>query len=282
MQEFSLASYCGFIKLDLKFFALHPFIAALHLVKPDPENLSVALFIPCLVDQFYPEIGVAMANILRRVGVLVEYDARQTCCGQPAFNAGFRHQALTVAEHFLSVFRDPALIVAPSGSCVAMVRKFYPALFKNHPRAAEAEQIGQRVFEFSEFLVHRLGVTQLGAKFPRKAGFHNSCHSYRELQVRAEPLALLREVKDLELIELHGEPVCCGFGGLFSIKFAAISSAMSMSRLTAYEKAGAEAIVSNDPGCILQMRQEAQRRKSRIQVLHLAEVLNSNLPLQPG
>ncbi len=236
---------------------------------------NVALFIPCLVDQVYPEMGLAMANVLRRAGVKVEYDARQTCCGQPAFNAGFRAQALPVAEHFLNVFQPQTCIVAPSGSCVAMVRNFYPHLFRNHAREEEARQLGQRIFEFSEFLVQRLGTVKLGAQFSRKVGYHHSCHSYRELRLHDEPLALLREVQGLELIDLAGEPVCCGFGGLFSVKFAPISSAMASSRLEAFAQAGAEAIVSNDPGCIMQMRQEAQARNLRMPILHLAEVLEA-------
>jgi L-lactate dehydrogenase complex protein LldE len=242
---------------------------------PESQSLSVSLFIPCLVDQIYPEIGLAMASVLRRLGVQVEYDARQTCCGQPAFNTGYRSEALRVATHFLDVFRDQDIIVAPSGSCVAMVRKFYPMLFKNHLRGPEAGRLGKRVFEFSEFIVQKMGVTKVGAVFPRKVGFHNSCHSYRELRLQAEPLALLREVEGLELIEPGGEPVCCGFGGLFSVKFAPISATMTRSRLEAFEKAGAEVIVSNDPGCLMQMRKEAHRRNSAVRILHLTEVLNS-------
>lgn len=235
---------------------------------------TVSLFIPCLVDQVYPEMGLALAKVLRRAGVRVEYDARQTCCGQPAFNAGYRAEALQVAEHFLEVFADKQIIVTPSGSCAAMVRKFYPQLFAEHKRRDEAVAIGPRVFEFSEFLVHQLNRTNLGAVYSRKVGFHNSCHSYRELGLSSEPLALLREVQGLELLELPGEPVCCGFGGLFSYKFAPIASAMTHSRLEAFEKLGVEAIISNDPGCIMQMRKEAQARKSKLEILHLAEVLN--------
>lgn len=235
---------------------------------------TVSLFIPCLVDQVYPEIGFAMAKVLRRAGVRVEYDERQTCCGQPAFNAGYRAEALQVAEHFLDVFADKQIIVTPSGSCAAMVRKFYPQLFGAHKRRDEAAALGQRVFEFSEFLVHQLKRTSLGAVYSRKVAFHNSCHSYRELGLSSEPLALLREVQGLELIELPGEPVCCGFGGLFSFKFAPIASAMTNSRMEAFEKLGVEAIVSSDPGCIMQMRKEAQARGSKLEVLHLAEVLH--------
>ncbi|MCI0696385.1 (Fe-S)-binding protein [candidate division KSB1 bacterium] len=239
-----------------------------------PFNAStVSLFIPCLVDQVYPEIGLTMANVLRRLGVKLKYDAAQTCCGQPAFNAGYCNEALTVAEHFLEVFREAECVVAPSGSCVAMVRNFYPHLFAGHAKQEEAEAIGKRVFEFSEFLVKHLGVQDVNATFARKAGFHNSCHSFRELRLQEEPLALLRHVRGLELIVPPGEPVCCGFGGLFSIKFEAISSTMTRSRLETFEQLGVDTVISNDPGCVMQMRQEAKARRSKLEVLHLAEVL---------
>jgi L-lactate dehydrogenase complex protein LldE len=234
---------------------------------------TVSLFIPCLVDQVYPEIGLAMAKVLRRLGVKLKYEPAQTCCGQPAYNSGYRHEAVLVAEHWLEVFRGAEIIVAPSGSCVAMARNFYPHLFAGHPKLEQAKSLGKRVFEFSEFLVNQLGVVDVKATFERKAGFHNSCHSFRELRIAEEPLKLLRNVRGLELVVPPGEPVCCGFGGLFSIKFEAIASAMTRSRLETFEQLGVEAVISNDPGCVMQMRQEAKTRKSRLEVLHLAEVL---------
>jgi len=237
---------------------------------------TVSLFIPCLVDQVYPEIGMAMVNVLRRLGVKLNYEPAQTCCGQPAFNSGYRDEALQVAEHCLEVFREAEAIVAPSGSCVAMIRNFYPHLFAGHAKLAEAQALGKRVFEFSEFLVKQLGVVDVNATLTRKAGFHNSCHSFRELRLHEEPLALLRHVRGLELIVPPGETVCCGFGGLFSIKFEAIASAMTRSRLETFEQLGVETIISNDPGCVMQMRQEAKTRGNRLEVLHLAEVLDRN------
>jgi len=234
---------------------------------------TVSLFIPCLVDQVYPEMGLAMANVLRRLGIKLKYESAQTCCGQPAFNSGYRDEALQVAEHCLEVFREAEIIVAPSGSCVAMIRNFYPHLFAGHPKLEEAQSLGKRVFEFSEFLVKQLGVVDVNAKFARKAGFHNSCHSFRELRLHEEPLALLRHVRGLELIVPPGETVCCGFGGLFSIKFEAIASAMTRSRLETFEQLGVDTVISNDPGCVMQMRQEARARASKLEVIHLAEVL---------
>lgn len=216
---------------------------------------------------------MAMANVLRGVGVKLEYEPAQTCCGQPAFNSGYRDEALQVAEHCLEVFREAEIIVAPSGSCVAMIRNFYSHLFTGHAKLEEAQALGKRVFEFSEFLVKQLGVVDVNATFAHKAGFHNSCHSFRELRLHEEPLALLRHVRGLELIVPPGETVCCGFGGLFSIKFEAIASAMTRSRLETFEQLGVDVVISNDPGCVMQMRQEAKARASRLEVLHLAEVL---------
>jgi L-lactate dehydrogenase complex protein LldE len=211
---------------------------------------------------------------LRRLGLQLRYDAAQTCCGQPAFNTGYRAEALKVATHFLEVFRDAEVIVAPSGSCVAMVRNFYPHLFAGHPQFEEAKSLGQRVFEFSEFLVKRLGVVEVNATFKCKAGFHNSCHSFRELRLQEEPLALLHHVRGLDLIVPPSETVCCGFGGLFSLKFDAISAAMTRSRLETFENLGVQAVITNDPGCVMQMRQEAKALRKRMEVLHVAEVLD--------
>jgi L-lactate dehydrogenase complex protein LldE len=205
--------------------------------------------------------------------VELKYDAAQTCCGQPAYNSGYRHEAAQVAEHWLEVFRDAEVVIAPSGSCVAMVRNFYPHLLAGHPKLEQAESLGKRIFEFSEFLVNQLGVVDVNATFARKAGFHNSCHSLRELRINEEPLKLLRHVRGLELVVPPGDPVCCGFGGVFSVKFEAIASAMTRSRLETFEQLGVETVIANDPGCVMQMRQEAKIRKSRLEVLHLAEVL---------
>jgi L-lactate dehydrogenase complex protein LldE len=239
-----------------------------------PTSHAVSLFIHCLVDQVYPEIGLAMANVLRRLGLRLQYEPAQTCCGQPAFNSGYRDQALQVAAHFLNVFRDAEVLVAPSGSCVAMVRNFYPHLFTGHPLQEQAKRLAQRTFEFSEFLVKQLGIVDVGAAYTYKAGFHNSCHSFRELRLQEEPLALLRHVRGLELLISAGEPVCCGFGGLFALKFEEISATMARSRLETFEKMGVQTVISNDPGCIMQMRQEAKDRSSSLEILHIAEVLD--------
>jgi L-lactate dehydrogenase complex protein LldE len=244
---------------------------------------AVALFIPCLVDQVYPEMGLAMARILEHLGCEVRYDPEQTCCGQPAFNAGHREEATEVAGRFLDVFGrvEPAeAIVCPSGSCTAMVRNYYPFLFRGGPREGEAGAAGRRVFEFSEFLARRGLAARVSGTFPGKVGFHNSCHACRELRLAAEPLALLRRVSGCEAVEPDGEPVCCGFGGLFSVKFEAIAGTMARTRLEQFTAKGIRTLVSNDPGCILHLRQEAASRGLDLEICHLAEFLARALRLR--
>ncbi len=239
-----------------------------------PESMRVSLFIPCLVDQVYPEIGLAMARVLERLGFELHYDQRQTCCGQPAFNAGHASEARIVAEHFVDVFREAEVIVGPSGSCTAMVRHFYSRLFAGHPMTTEAADLSRRVFEFSEFLKQYVPADRIRGAFSAKVGFHNSCHSYRELGITDEHVAFLQHIRGLEWIRLPGEPVCCGFGGLFSFKFAPIAETMAKTRLDMFIEAGCDTLLSNDPGCIMHMRQEVQARDLPLRIMHLAELLD--------
>jgi L-lactate dehydrogenase complex protein LldE len=235
--------------------------------------LNVALFIPCLVDQVYPGIGLAMAKFLKHFGYQISYDPRQTCCGQPAFNAGHRAEARRVARTFLQVFEHADLIVGPSGSCTAMVRNYYPVLFKDEHDCETARALGPRILEFSEFCLRENLDKQISGNFPAAVGFHNSCHSYRELGIREAPFRLLERFAGIELKTPPGEPVCCGFGGLFSAKYNAIAAAMANTRLLSFTDLGVDYIVSNDPGCIMHMRQEAIDRGIGTPILHLTEFL---------
>lgn len=234
---------------------------------------EIAIFMPCLIDQVYPEMGLAMVRVLERLGHTVRYHREQTCCGQPAFNAGHHAEARKVAEHFLHVFENDELIVCPSGSCTGMVRNYYPELLGNLDLPATSKTIGNRLFEFSEFLVQFNGGALAGS-YKGRIGFHNSCHSARELRIKEQPLALLRQIEGCEVVQAADEPVCCGFGGLFSFKFEAIAATMATSRLEAFAQQQVEAIVSNDPGCIMHLWQEAQQKSISVPIYHLAEFLD--------
>ena len=239
------------------------------------QNTTVSLFIPCLVDQVYPQMGLAMVRVLRRLGFEVLYHSAQTCCGQPAFNAGYNNESRTVARHFIEIFQNDDKIVCPSGSCTAMVRKFYPELFAGEPQHAVAEHLSTKVFEFSEFLSERLQGQKIAGQYSGRVSFHNSCHSHRELRIKKSPLEMMQQINGYELIMPDGEPVCCGFGGLFSFKFAPIAATMATSRLETFAELDIDTLVSNDPGCIMHMRQEAHVRGFEMNILHLAEFLDA-------
>jgi L-lactate dehydrogenase complex protein LldE len=235
--------------------------------------VRVSLFVPCFVDQMAPQVGLAAAKVLTRLGHEVEFRAEQTCCGQPSFNSGQWDVARTGALRTLAVFRGADVVVGPSGSCVAMIKKFYPELLKDTPHLAEAEDLAARTFEFSDFLVNQLGVTDVGAKFAKKVTYHDGCHALRELRLKEEPRRLLRAVRGLELIETEEGDTCCGFGGLFSAKFPMISTAMVQVKGGALARTGADYVVSSDPSCLLQLGGWLSREGKPIRPLHIAEVL---------
>lgn len=239
----------------------------------------VALFIPCLVDQVYPEMGMDMVRVLEHLGHEVSYDGRQTCCGQPAFNAGHREESLAVATTFMDVFDGSDTIVCPSGSCTAMVRNFFSVLFCDDERRERARALGGRVRELSEFLVSHGDVDRISGTFRGRIGFHNSCHAVRELGLHREPLSLLERISGCEIVTAGPEPVCCGFGGLFSVKFDAVAAAMAQSRIDVFVESGVDELVSNDPGCILHMRQECQARGIDLRIRHLVEFLAEAMAL---
>jgi L-lactate dehydrogenase complex protein LldE len=240
--------------------------------------MRVALFITCLADQFYPSAGEAAVKVLRRLGVEVSFDPAQTCCGQPAFNTGYRGEARQVAMRTLDLFAGSRAdyIVSPSGSCTSMMRVFYRELFEHDSaRRAQAEAMAARVFEFSEFLVKVLKAEDVGARFPHRVAYHDSCHLLRELGVSDEPRRLLRAVRDAELVDLADNRLCCGFGGTFSVKFPEVSVAMGEDKIKAAAAAGAEYLVANDAGCLMHLAGLIHRQGASIKTLHLAEVLAS-------
>lgn len=244
----------------------------LSLCKPTP----VSLFIPCLVDAMFPEVGEAMVRVFDRLGIPLLYPEGQTCCGQPAFNSGYRREAAAVARRFIDLIEGAEAIVCPSGSCVAMVRHHYPELFQDDPAMLErAVAIGRKTFEFTEYLVDVLGVTELGAVFPARATYHDSCHLARTLGVREQPRQLLRHVRDLHLVEMVSADTCCGFGGTFSVNYPDISLALVDEKIDNILRSGADIVVGCDVSCLMNIRGRMARRKETIQVLHIAQVLAS-------
>lgn len=240
--------------------------------------MRVALFITCVADQFYPAVGEAAVKVLRRLGVEVSFNPEQTCCGQPAFNTGYREEARRVAARTLDLFSktDADYIVTPSGSCTSMMRVFYGELFEHDATlSVQAHAMAARIFEFSEFLVKVMNVEDVGARFPHRVAYHDSCHLLRELGVSEEPRRLLRSVRDAELVELDDNRLCCGFGGTFAVKFPEVSVAMGEDKLKAAMAAGAEYLVANDSGCLMHLAGLIHRQGARIKTMHLAEVLAS-------
>ncbi|MCX7915656.1 MAG: (Fe-S)-binding protein [Verrucomicrobiae bacterium] len=227
--------------------------------------MRVGLFIPCFVDQLFPQVGIATVTVLRRLGLHVEFPESQICCGQPAFNTGYWSEARELARRCARVFDGYDVVVAPSGSCVAMVRNFYPALGVAPPP----------VFELAEFLVRRLGVTDVGARFPARVTYHDGCHALRELRLKEEPRALLRQVRGLELVEMDAAETCCGFGGTFAVKFPHISGAMDEVKCTAAARTGAEYVVSSDSSCLMQIATQLRQHHPTLRTISLAEVLAS-------
>lgn len=237
---------------------------------------KVSLFVPCFVDQLTPEVAVDTVKVLRHIGCEVEFREDQTCCGQPAFNTGYWDEAAPCAERFVRVFRGAETIVCPSGSCTTMVRKFYPELLKDSPMLSDAIETGKRTYELSEFLVKVAGVTDVGATFPHSVAYHASCHALRELQLRDEPLQLLRAVKELKLVDMTRNEECCGFGGTFATKFADISAAMGQSKVENVEASGAEYVTALDPSCLMHVQGMITRNKFKAQTIHLASILASS------
>lgn len=237
---------------------------------------QIQLFVTCIVDTLYPEVGEAVVRVLRRAGASVDFPAGQTCCGQPAFNAGLRTLAQPMAEHTIRVFeKAPGEVVIPSGSCAGFVRHGYLELFADDPEwLRRAQALAARTYEFSEYLVDVLGVSDVGAKLPGKMTYHASCHLLREIGVDRQPRALLEAIHEVELVELTGSTECCGFGGVFSVEQPEISAAMLRRKIDAIEASGAEWVVSCDGGCIAHINGGLRRNGKPGRAIHIAQVLD--------
>lgn len=235
--------------------------------------MKVTLFVPCFVDLCYPQVGMSMVSILEKLGHEVEFHEDLTCCGQPAFNSGFWDEARDVARKVLAKLHNADAVVIASGSCGAMLKVFYPELFAGQPEAEAAQVLAGKCYEFSDFLVTKLGVTDLGARFPARVTFHDGCHGLRELGKKLPARALLSKVQGLTLVEMKEAETCCGFGGTFAAKFPMISTAMGEVKCASAEETGAEYIVSNDSSCLMHVQGLLDRQGRPMKTIHLAEIL---------
>ena len=239
--------------------------------------MKVSLFVTCLVDQMWTSVGAGTVAVLRRVGCDVEFDNRQTCCGQPAFNTGYRDEARQVAQRFIRIFEESKAdaIVSPSGSCTAMVHH-YPELFAGDKEwEPRAKAMATRTHELSAFLVRVLKIADVGASWSGKLTWHDACHGLRDLNLKNEPRTLIRNVRGVELVELENAEACCGFGGTFSVKYPEISVAILDQKIEAIERSGVQAVVSGDASCLMQIGGRLSRNRSNVRVMHLAELLAS-------
>lgn len=233
-----------------------------------------SIFVTCIVDQLFPKVGMAMVEVLERIGWQVDFPEEQTCCGQPAFNTGYRDEARSVARHFLDVFRDAEYIVVPSGSCASMIAHHYAELFENEPERLEAaRKLEPKIWEFSKFLLEVARVEDVGAKLEKVVTFHDSCHGLRELGIKQGPRRLLSHVRGLSLREMDAAEECCGFGGTFSVKFPEVSGGMTRAKIDSIVRTGAELVVGVDASCLLQIHGAMSRAGLAVGTMHLAEVL---------
>ncbi len=234
----------------------------------------ISLFIPCLVDAIYPEVGEAVVRVFERLGLPVTYPLDQTCCGQPAFNAGHRRRAGAAARRFVAIFEDAEAIVCPSGSCVAMVRRHYPELLQEDDAwRRRALGVAGKTWEFSEYLVDVLGTDDVGAGYPGTVTYHDSCHLLRGLGVREQPRRLIRGVRGTRLVEMRDSDRCCGFGGAFSVAYPEISTALVDEKVADILATGADAVVGGDMGCLMNIAGRLSRLGSPVRVMHIAQLL---------
>lgn len=237
--------------------------------------MTIDLFIPCFIDQFYPETGMNMVKLLEKAGQQVNYNPEQTCCGQLAFNSGFTDEAKKLGNKFLKDFPNDRPVVSPSASCTGYVKNYYQELFHNTANHIEYKRLTRNMFEITDFLVNRVKFTDFGAVFPHKVTYHDSCAGLREYGLKAEGRLLLSKVKDIELVEMKEREVCCGFGGVFSVKHEAISTAMAQQKIENALETEAEYIVSTDLSCLMHLEGYINKNKLPIKVIHIVDILAS-------
>ncbi len=237
--------------------------------------MNVQLFIPCFVDQLYPETGMNMVKVLEKLGCTVSYNTKQTCCGQPGFNAGYWDEARAVGKKFLKDFEGDGYVVGPTGSCTGYVRNYYEKLFDNSAEHLSSNKLRKQMFEFTEFLTEVLKVTDVGATLNGKATYHDACGALRECGIKNGPRELLNNVKGLEIIEMKEAETCCGFGGTFAVKFEPISIGMAQTKVASALETGAEYMISTDVSCMMHIQGYIDKNNYPIKTMHIADVLAS-------
>lgn len=240
--------------------------------------MKIDAFIPCFIDQLYPETAAAFIAVLEKAGCEVRYNPEQTCCGQPSFNSGYWKETKTLATKFLNDFNTAEIIVSPSASCTGFVKNYYQKLFESDEKQLnQSREIATRIFEFSDFLVNHLKVVEFGSVFNHKVTFHDSCAGLREYGIKNEPRILLQNVNGLELVEMKNTDTCCGFGGTFAAKFHSISTAMTEQKVENALNTGAEYIVSTEASCLMNIQAYIKKQKLPVKTIHLADVLAMGL-----
>ena len=235
--------------------------------------MTVQLFVPCFIDQLYPQVAFNTIKVLEKAGCTVLYNPQQTCCGQPAFNAGFWGESKDVCTKFVHDFDSADYIVSPSASCTGFVRNNFGKIFENNAYQSPAKKVSSQIFELSEFLVDILNVTDIGASFDAKVTFHDSCAGLRECNIKQAPRTLLSNVSSLELVEMNDTETCCGFGGSFAVKFDTISVAMADQKIDNAIATHAEYIVSTDMSCLMHLEGRINFNGQAVKVIHLADIL---------
>jgi L-lactate dehydrogenase complex protein LldE len=237
--------------------------------------MHVHVFIPCFIDQLYPTAGFNTIKVLERAGCTVHYNANQTCCGQPAFNAGYWGESREICNKFIDDFSDASYIVMPSASCAGFVKNYFPKIFDNTTNNKNIDSFKTNVFELSDFLVNEMKIVDLGAKFDGIATYHDSCAALRECKIKSEPRKLLEKVAGLELVEMNETETCCGFGGTFAVKFEDISVAMGEQKVQHIIDSKADFLISTDLSCLMHIDGVIQKKNYPVTSLHLADVLAS-------
>jgi len=241
--------------------------------------MKVALFIPCLTEHLFPQSGLSMVKIFKHLGVEVEYVENQTCCGQPAFNSGYRREVIPVAEQFIRLFENKEYVVAPSGSCVSFVKEYYRTLDICDELRPASLQLEEKVFEFSEFLVDILDVDDVGGEFRHRVTYHDSCHPLRVLGINEQPRRLIKGIRNIEFVEMEKPDTCCGFGGTFSYKFEDLSVAMVERKCRYIEESGADFCVGADSSCLMNIEGYLRKHKMKAKTMHIADLLAESLGL---